>query len=201
MAKTINGIEQGRADFAYQCANQALLLKDFKYDNDNKITNNASFFTVSFKKKFEKDLKDNALNNRALEDFLINPSKDKDKKLEGFKKKLAENYEKYGKEYKAYVKKTPMMVKTSGLGATLAFIMSKKKDGNAWALIYNQVDNWLKTSDNHYLIDDKNGELSEIIIQLESDKYRAVTNEVLALFNWLRRFAEGLIEGDDLIQE
>ncbi|AYQ36639.1 type III-B CRISPR module-associated protein Cmr5 [Runella sp. SP2] len=201
MAKTINGIEQGRADFAYKCANQTLLLKDFKYDNDNKTTNNASFFTVSFKKKFEKDLKDNSLNNRILEDFLLNPSKDKDKKFEGFKKRLAEHYEKYGKEYKAYVKKTPMMVKTSGLGATLAFIMSKKKDGNAWALIYNQVDNWLKTSDNHYLINNKNGELSEIIIQLESGQYRAVTNEVLALFNWLRRFAEGLIEGDDLIQE
>ena len=134
MAKTINGIEQGRADFAYQCA------------------------------------------------------------LEGSRCTKP-------KEYKSYVKKTPMMVKTSGLGATFAFIMSKKKDGNAWALIYNQVDNWLKTSDNHYLINNKNGELSEIIIQLESGQYRAVTNEVLALFNWLRRFAEGLIEGDEIIQE
>lgn len=130
MAKTIQGIEQGRADFAYQCA---------------EIGSKSS----------------------------------------------------KPKEYKSYVKKTPMMIKTNGLGATLAFAMSKSKDGNTWALVYNQVSEWLQRAENQYLINNQSGELSEIIIGLKSRQYRAVTNEVLALFNWLRRFAEGLIEGED----
>ena len=90
-----------------------------------------------------------------------------------------------------------MMIKTNGLGATLAFAMSKSKDGNTWALVYNQVSEWLQRAENQYLINNQSGELSEIIIGLKSRQYRAVTNEVLALFNWLRRFAEGLIEGED----
>jgi CRISPR-associated protein Cmr5 len=130
MTKTIHGIEQGRADFAYQCA----------------------------KKGSE----------------ISKP-----------------------KEYKSYVKKIPMMIKTNGLGATLAFAMSKKKGGNAWELIYTQLSDWLQTEGNKYLLDNKTGELSQIVIQLDSGQYRAVTNEVLAFFNWLRRFAEGLIEGEE----
>lgn len=134
MAKTIHGIEQGRADFAYQCAS----------DGSN----------------------------------CAKP-----------------------KEYKSYVKKAPMMIKTNGLGATFAFIMSKSKDGNTWELIYNQVDEWLKRNENSYLINNQQGELSEILIRLNSGDYRTVTNEVLSLFNWLRRFAEGLIEGEDENQD
>lgn len=130
MTRTIQGIEQGRADYAYQCA------------------------------------------------------------LKGSKDSKA-------KEYKSYVKKVPMMIKTNGLGATTAFIMSKSKDANNWTLIYEQIYNWLKQDDNSYLINNASGDLSEIIIQLNSTQYRAVTNEVLALFNWIRRFAEGLIEGDE----
>lgn len=132
MAKTINGIEQGRADFAYQCA-----LKGSRCAKP--------------------------------------------------------------KEYKSYVKKAPMMIKTNGLGATLAFILSKSSEGNTWSLVYQQIDEWLKRNENTYLLSNKTGDLAGIIIQLESGQYRAVTNEVLALFNWLRRFAEGLIEGDEII--
>jgi CRISPR-associated protein Cmr5 len=130
MAKTIQGIEQGRADFAYQCA---------------EIGSESS----------------------------------------------------KPKEYKSYIKKVPMMIKTNGLGATLAFAMSKSKDGNTWELVYSQILEWLQRPDNQYLINNQTGELSELIIKLESGQYRAVTNEVLALFNWLRRFAEGLIEGEE----
>ncbi|HBK54138.1 MAG TPA: type III-B CRISPR module-associated protein Cmr5, partial [Syntrophomonas wolfei] len=37
--------------------------------------------------------------------------------------------------------------------------------------------------------------LVKCLISLPSVEYRTATVEVLALFNWLRRFAEGLIEG------
>lgn len=92
------------------------------------------------------------------------------------------------KEYKAYIKKIPMMILTNGLGATFAFVYSKKKNGNAYELIYNQTKEWLTVH--------QNDELVKWIIDQESPEYRAVTNEVLALFNWLKRFADGMIEGD-----
>ena len=90
------------------------------------------------------------------------------------------------KEYKSYVKKIPMMILNNGLGATFAFIYSKKKEGNAYALIDKQVLKW-------FALDEKK-DLVQWIIEQESQEYRATTNEVLALFNWLKRFADGMIE-------
>lgn len=103
-------------------------------------------------------------------------------------------------EYKAYVKRIPMMIKTNGLGATFAFIFSKGcKDGTpnkdtAYGLIFWQVADWLM-SERAYLIPNLSEErrLVEEIVALESDEYRALTNEIFTLFGWLRRFAEGLI--------
>ena len=92
------------------------------------------------------------------------------------------------KEYKSYVKKIPMMVLNNGLGATFAFIYSKKKNGNAYALIDSQTKKWFK-------IDEKE-DLVKWIIEQESSEYRSTTNEVLALFGWLKRFADGMIEGE-----
>jgi CRISPR-associated protein Cmr5 len=95
------------------------------------------------------------------------------------------------KEYKSYVKKIPMLIKTNGLGATYAFIKSK---GGTYDIIYNQTSEWLKKDEKNLLNLSNNTDLVRAIIDCESDKYRAVTVEVLAFFNWLRRFAEGLIE-------
>jgi CRISPR-associated protein Cmr5 len=108
--------------------------------------------------------------------------------------------ERYDKEYKAYVKKIPMLIKTNGLGAAIAFVdaKSKGKVNNsklAYEAIYEQITEWLK-KDEKLLVDLSEKNLTEAIVLLESRNYRAVTVEVLALFNWLRRFAEALIEGE-----
>jgi len=98
------------------------------------------------------------------------------------------------KEYKSYVKKIPMLIKTNGLGSTFAFMKSK---GGTYNLIYNQTYEWLKTDNKLGIFNtQQNEDLVAKIVNLESPQYRALTNEVLAFFNWLRRFAEGLIEGD-----
>lgn len=115
------------------------------------------------------------------------------------------------KEYKSLVKKVPMLIKTNGLGNTYAFLLSKKKekenDKNGvkvktpHEMVYQQTSDWLK-KDPKGLISDRlkaegNNDLVQILIDLEDPAiYRAVTVEVLAFFNWLRRFAEGLIEGE-----
>lgn len=104
-------------------------------------------------------------------------------------------------EYKSYVKKLPMYIKTNGLGAAISFCFAKgSKNGvadknKAWGLIYSQIEDWLK---NHWELSELNkGErLMENLLNMESTEYRVTTIEVLALLNWMRRFAEGLITKD-----
>jgi CRISPR-associated protein Cmr5 len=105
------------------------------------------------------------------------------------------------REYKSYVRKVPMLIKTNGLGSTFAFIKSKSsndknKTGYAYHLIFEQTKQWLKKDEKSLLNINEDDDLVEKIIALDSPEYRAVTNEVLNFFNWLTRFAEGLIEGE-----
>lgn len=107
------------------------------------------------------------------------------------------------KEYKSYVKKIPMLIKTNGLGATFAFVKSKsdrdeEKSGYAYHLLYQQTADWLKKDEKHLITinDTDTDDLVKKIVELNSSEYRAVTNEVIAFFTWLRRFADGLIEGE-----
>jgi CRISPR-associated protein Cmr5 len=101
--------------------------------------------------------------------------------------------------YRAYAEKIPMYIKTNGLGATFAFIESKRsnKDGErgyAYKLLYDQTNKWLQLDDKG-LIDLKGDkDLACEIIKQDSSQYRAITIEVLEFFTWLRRFAEGLIK-------
>ena len=99
-------------------------------------------------------------------------------------------------EYKSYVKKIPMLIKTNGLGATMAFVFSKSKgkEDNAYGLIYKQTAEWIK--ERTIVKDFEQKKLAKELTEINSSEYRAVTNEILALFTWLRRFAEGLITKD-----
>ena len=101
------------------------------------------------------------------------------------------------KEYKSYVKKIPALIKMNGLGATVAFIFAKKKNDRhkkdyAYQVIYDQLKPWLVEQG----LIGHGQELAEAVIALDSLSYRRVTGEVLALFKWISRFAEGLIEGE-----
>ncbi|HHC11501.1 MAG TPA: type III-B CRISPR module-associated protein Cmr5 [Campylobacterales bacterium] len=93
-------------------------------------------------------------------------------------------------EYKSYCKKIPSLIQTNGLSASFAFIFSK--NNATYTLIYDQVDEWLKY---RYNIN-RDEELIERLIKLDSTKYKKETIEVLALFSWMRRFAEGKISKD-----
>lgn len=113
----------------------------------------------------------------------------------------ASRIDKRSKEYKSYVKKVPMLIKTNGLGATFAFIKSKTKTdtgkaGYAYQLIYDQTAQWLRKDEKKLLDLKEDDDLVEKLILLNSAEYRAITNEVLAFFKWLSRFADGMIEGD-----
>lgn len=108
--------------------------------------------------------------------------------------------EEFKKNYKSYVKRLPMLIKTNGLGQTLAFVKSKvseKSQGKAYKLLYDQISRWLKEDQKHLLDLGPNDELIEKVINLDIEHYRYVTDEVLALLNWMRRFADGMIEGGE----
>ena len=105
------------------------------------------------------------------------------------------------KSYKSVAKKLPVLIKTNGLGQTLAFVNSKggqSSQPNGYDKLYEQIGSWLQSEDDKGLVPE--GELVEEIIQLDSPEYRQVTVETLALLNWIRRFADGLmkdVEPDD----
>lgn len=97
------------------------------------------------------------------------------------------------KEYRSYLKKMPAMVQVNGLGETLAFYYAK--DG-AYRVIYEQIAEWIRKSMRPLIHKgEKEGkkEFIEILVNMKSPEYRLVTMEVLALLNWMHRFAEGMI--------
>ncbi len=93
------------------------------------------------------------------------------------------------KKYKTAAKKIPVLIKTNGLGQSLAFI---KKRNDGYDKLYEQIGNWIQTEDAKQLV--PSGELVEEVIQLQSPVYRQVTIETLALLNWIRRFVDGLMK-------
>ncbi len=103
--------------------------------------------------------------------------------------------EKRRKEYRSYTRKISTMILSNGLGQTLAFVKAKAKDGNAYELLYAQMTEYMKSNSvvRIQMPPDKN-ELIEWVISCDSKEYRWITQELLAFLNWLKRFAEGMIE-------
>ena len=113
-------------------------------------------------------------------------------------------------KYTSYAKKMPTMILTNGLGQTLAFIVSKrqkvkdknqpgteKNPKNAYDLIYKHLTDYLKSDSTARKQMPKDKEdLLEWVISCDSSDYRYTTQELLAFLNWLKRFAEGMIEGE-----
>jgi CRISPR-associated protein Cmr5 len=104
-------------------------------------------------------------------------------------------------EYKSYVKKLPMLIKTNGLGAAIAFAFAKgSRNGvpvtsNPWGVLYIQIEKWITHKEGLELMTFDENRFAKSLTETDCQTYRAVTVEVLALLMWMRRFAEGLIDG------
>ncbi|SDZ03052.1 type III-B CRISPR module-associated protein Cmr5 [Tindallia californiensis] len=101
---------------------------------------------------------------------------------------IAKNDEKTQKEFKAYIKKMPSMIKVNGLGQTLAFYYSNQKS-KSYQGVYQIIEKYFDEKP-------KEQELVEWVVEMDSGEYRHVTTETLALLNWMRRFAEGMVKTD-----
>ncbi|WKV08542.1 type III-B CRISPR module-associated protein Cmr5 [Thermoanaerobacterium sp. CMT5567-10] len=120
-------------------------------------------------------------------------------------KNVKENKDKkVGSYYKSNSKRLMALIKTNGLAMTLAFMKSSKNKSNgeageAYNLLYGDIDNWLKSPDcpvnalyNKY----QEKDMVERVVSFDSYYYRIITKEVMEFINWVRRFAEGMIIDD-----
>ncbi|GAK51207.1 CRISPR-associated protein, Cmr5 family [Candidatus Moduliflexus flocculans] len=104
----------------------------------------------------------------------------------------AANLNDYRGEYKSYVKNIPVLLKTNGLGNTLAFMRSKKRA--AYDLLYQQFSEWLKKPECPCKTLLPGKDLLEFVISQPSPVYRHVTKELIALLTWMKRLADSMIE-------
>ncbi|MGG3739069.1 type III-B CRISPR module-associated protein Cmr5 [Aeribacillus pallidus] len=107
--------------------------------------------------------------------------------FESVKNAFQDNQVKF-ESYRSYVKKMPSLIQVNGLGQSLAFCYQKGKE---YRVIYDQLHTWLKEKYSQYF-KEHNKEFVEVVIGLKSADYRVLTMEVLALLNWMRKFADGM---------
>ena len=118
-------------------------------------------------------------------------------------KDIKKGHDKLKKKYKSGAKKLPILIKTNGLGQSLAFIYNRD-DG--WKIIYQQLTEWLRekqlinnNKDNKDKDNKEDIDLLKKVTQMESNEYRQLTIECISFLNWLRRFVDGLM--DDVKEE
>lgn len=99
------------------------------------------------------------------------------------------------KLYSSYLKRLPSMIQVNGLGQALAFYYSKRKGKNEYELIYRSLSNWV-LSKPMYAKEPKK-ELVEVVVEMNSEHYRMVTSEILALLDWMRKFATGMSDEEN----
>jgi CRISPR-associated protein Cmr5 len=194
----INKLEKGRAEFAYKCIQESLInLKPFELNSVKFLEDAVNSIKDTIINKMKKEIKE-----EKIKDLLASPYeyslKDKYNNLTDEEKKVINFYKNLLKNYRSYVKKIPTMIFSNGLGQTLAFIKSKSEKGNAYNLIYEQLTEYMRSpyTTRIQMPEDKK-ELIDWVISCGSEKYRYITQEILAFLNWLRRFAEGLIEEEE----
>jgi CRISPR-associated protein Cmr5 len=97
------------------------------------------------------------------------------------------------KEYNSWVKKVPVLILTNGLGQTLAFL--KSKSDREKELLYAHLSAWLMPEMSWSPPAQQKNDLLERLIHESSANYRRATIEALAFLNWLKRFADAILEG------
>lgn len=116
-------------------------------------------------------------------------------------------------EYKTLVKKMSTLIQKNGFIAAVVFNLSKNKTHHKRVL--DNIIKWnIKNDKINCLMDLKKsniilGEIEktcnnrdvewyiEQITKLNQANYRLITKEMMNLFGWIKRFADGMIEGEE----
>ena len=127
------------------------------------------------------------------------------------------------KKYSSYVKNAPILIMSNGLAQTLAFHLSKMKmkletdyktvkteiekyengqqnafesrmEKVAYAYLFSQISEWL--AEKRKLTNSKDP-LKFVTDEVRVDDVMLLTNETIELLNWMRRFADAMLEKEE----
>lgn len=90
------------------------------------------------------------------------------------------------KEFRSLARSFPSIIQVNGLGAAVAFLLSKKD--NTHKKMYDLIDTWIKRK----FCPGSDDDLMKRIVNLDSGAFRLYTEEVMHLSLWVKRFAEGM---------
>jgi len=107
------------------------------------------------------------------------------------------------KDFRSHTKKMPAMILNNGLGNAIVFAFAKGWDELLRALcewvinnqdcpVYNKNEKSSKCVGKDSSLE--NNPLVRRILNSDAEEYRALTDEILAYLNWLRRFADALLK-------
>jgi len=105
------------------------------------------------------------------------------------------------KELKSHIKNIPMMIRTNGLGAAFAFVFSKAKRGQGpekekkdYMAIEDFTCRWISEKQEILSLNGKKFHAALIANETTPEQYRLCTREIVALYTWLKRYADGMIK-------
>lgn len=109
--------------------------------------------------------------------------------------------------YKALVKKIPDLIRNNGYLPTLIFCLNKaniynnkSKNKNEFNYVLENILGWQVSSPKIFANKDENYTVSGYIGYVanieNSREYMILTKEMINLFIWIKRFADGMIEGE-----
>lgn len=113
------------------------------------------------------------------------------------------------KEYKTLVKKIPTLIQKNGYINTLVFNLSKKNKAQHKEILDNIIQWNLQNEKINYLIKKSKGledlkddnskykSYIEDICNLNQAQYRLISKEMMNLFAWIKRFADGMIQDEE----
>ncbi|MCS7459006.1 type III-B CRISPR module-associated protein Cmr5 [Paenibacillus doosanensis] len=101
------------------------------------------------------------------------------------------NKDRTKKEYRSLVRSLPSMIQTNGYAAVIAFLYSKRLKNEPHRQVYQTIFNWLKQQE---VLNNSDKELIEAVTKQTRDGYKRMTWESMSLLDWIKRFAEGMIE-------
>jgi len=110
------------------------------------------------------------------------------------------------KEYRSLARGLNAMIQINGLGQTLGFLKAKGKgdDKKAHYLLLQHLTDWMKDEKHFHaaniaVMNNGHDGLLRWVLDTgtSSADYRRATTECLAFGNWLRRFAEAELEGEE----
>ncbi|EQB3099342.1 type III-B CRISPR module-associated protein Cmr5 [Clostridium botulinum] len=128
---------------------------------------------------------------------ILKCNEDEKKELEKKQKLLCD-------KYKTLSKKMTVLIQKNGLIGTLVFVLSKVKKEQANEFVLENIVKWCEEDYKLEFLKDKlrvdkenaNEVFIEKITKLSNQEYRLVTKEIMNLFGWIKRFTDGMIEGE-----